>query len=214
MIVLASIGAPSCEAPTTHHEQQNAVSCSLNEYQERNFSMVSNQNLLSIAIVLILLLCTYPQKPSSVTPTMASTLYDALIIGAGPAGLSAALGLSRVHRTKVVFTRPLNAGFRNEGAQEMHNVLSRDCTPPIEFRQIARDQIKKYGTTEFIEADITSVERVEQLGEDKTIVPSHFKVVDTQGRKWQGRKLVLAMGSAEVLPVNIPGFKENWPHNM
>lgn len=185
--------------------------------------MVSNQNLLSIAIVLILLLCTYHLLPPTVTTarttttmttTMDSTLYDALIIGAGPAGLSAALGLSRVHRTKIVFTRPLNAGFRNEGAHEMHNVLSRDCTPPAEFRQIARDQIEKYGTTEFVEAEITSVERVEQLEKDKTIVPSHFQVVDTQGQKWQGRKLVLAMGSAEVLPTNIPGYRENWPHNM
>lgn len=185
--------------------------------------MVSTRNLLSIAIVLILLLCTYHLLPATLTTSRAtatmattkpSTLYDALIIGAGPAGLSTALGLSRVHRTKIVFTRPLNAGFRNEGAHEMHNVLSRDGTPPAEFRQIARDQIEKYGTTEFVEAEITSVTRVEQLEKDKTIIPSHFEAIDIQGRKWQGRKLVLAMGSAEVLPTNIPGYRENWPHNM
>ncbi|RMD39840.1 hypothetical protein DV735_g5286, partial [Chaetothyriales sp. CBS 134920] len=62
----------------------------------------------------------------------------------------------------------------------MHNVLSRDCMPPAEFRQIASDQIKKYGTTEFIETEIKSVERVEQSKKDNT--PSHFEVVDPQVR--------------------------------
>lgn len=145
---------------------------------------------------------------------MASKIYDALIIGAGPAGLSAALGLSRVHRSKAVFTRPGNAGFRNEGAHEMHNVLSRDCTKPEDFRQIAREQILKYGTTDFYEADITSIKKVEPTEADATAIPSYFEVVDKEGQKWNGRKVVLAMGSKEVLPTDVQGYKENWPHNM
>jgi len=145
---------------------------------------------------------------------MASTIYDALIIGAGPAGLSAALGLCRVHRTKVVFTRPLDAGFRNEGAEEMHNVLSRDCTPPAEFRRISKDQIMKYGTTEFIEAEITSLKRIELNETDQVSPPSYFEALGRDGHKWHGRKIVLATGSVEILPTDIPGYKENWPQNV
>ena len=145
---------------------------------------------------------------------MAATIYDALIIGAGPAGLSAALGLCRVHRTKVVFTKPQDAGFRNEGAEEMHNVLSRDCTPPAEFRQISRDQIMKYGTTDLVAAEITAIEKVAANKTDEVFVPNHFKAVDSEGRKWHGRKIVLATGSVEILPTSIPGYKENWPQNM
>ncbi|KAL6241822.1 hypothetical protein RBB50_011355 [Rhinocladiella similis] len=146
---------------------------------------------------------------------MKTATYDALIIGAGPAGLSTALGLSRVHRTKVVFTRPQNAGFRNEGAHEIHNVLTRDCTPPAEFRRIAREQIEKYGTTEFIEADIATLKKFEPATEEgSTPAPSYFEATDSEGRSWRGRKLVLATGSVEVLPTDIPGYEENWPQNI
>ncbi|KAJ9636966.1 hypothetical protein H2204_005113 [Knufia peltigerae] len=147
---------------------------------------------------------------------MKSTIYDALIIGAGPAGLSTALGLSRLHRTKVVFTRPQNAGFRNEGTHEVHNVLTRDCTPPAEFRRIAREQIEKYGTTEFIEADITATRKLEPASTEghNLSCSSYFEATDGEGRKWVGRKVVLATGSVEVLPAEIPGYKENWPQNI
>ncbi|EHY54816.1 hypothetical protein HRR83_004012 [Exophiala dermatitidis] len=146
---------------------------------------------------------------------MASSIKDALIIGAGPAGLSAALGLSRVHLTKIVFTKPRNAGFRNQGAHEIHNVLTRDGTPPAEFRQIARDEIQKYGTTEFVEAEITSLKRVEpENGDGNAGTSSYFEAVDSQGRNWHGRKVILATGSTEVLPTDIPGYKENWPQNI
>ncbi|KAG9768419.1 hypothetical protein KCU88_g7209, partial [Aureobasidium melanogenum] len=146
---------------------------------------------------------------------MASAIKDALIIGAGPAGLSAALGLSRVHLTKIVFTKPRNAGFRNEGAHEIHNVLTRDGTPPAEFRQIARDEIQKYGTTEFVEAEITSLKRIEPENDDGNAgISSYFEAVDSQGHNWRGRKVILATGSTEVLPTDIPGYKENWPQNI
>ncbi|KAJ4548939.1 hypothetical protein HRR80_008277 [Exophiala dermatitidis] len=138
-----------------------------------------------------------------------NTLYDALIVGGGPAGLSIALGLSRLNRRKVVFTKPQGAGFRNEGAHEIHNILTRDCTPPAEFRKIAREQIEKYRTTEFVEAEIVSVKKLESNDGF-----SSFEAVDSEGRKWRGRKLALAMGCVEVLPTDIPGYKENWPQNI
>lgn len=145
---------------------------------------------------------------------MKSVIYDALIIGAGPGGLSAALGLSRVHRTKVVFTKPQNAGFRNQGAHEIHNILTRDCTPPAKFRQMARDEIEKYGTTDFIEAEIASLKKVEPANEDGLdAIPSYYEATDNEGRNWRGRKVLLATGSIEVLP-DIPGYKENWAVNM
>ncbi|KAL4886419.1 thioredoxin reductase glit [Aspergillus karnatakaensis] len=137
------------------------------------------------------------------------TLYDALIIGSGPAGLSVALGLSRTHRRAAVFTKPNGAGFRNEGAHEIHNVITRDGFAPDEFRRIAREQIEKYGTTDFIEADIVDVEKADAAPG----TPSYFTVKSHDGNVWKGRKLALAMGSIETLP-DIEGYKENWPHNI
>ncbi|KAF7173844.1 hypothetical protein CNMCM6106_007946 [Aspergillus hiratsukae] len=137
------------------------------------------------------------------TPT---STYDALIVGSGPAGLSIALGLSRIHRRAAIFTKPGGAGFRNEAAHEMHNVLSRDSTPPEAFRRIATEEIKKYGTVEFIEAEIVAMQQSQ--------TDSHtFRVTAADGRSWQGRKLALAMGCIDVFP-EIEGYAENWPQNI
>jgi thioredoxin reductase len=143
--------------------------------------------------------------------TSASKIYDVLIAGSGPAGLSVALCLSRVRRTAAIFTKPNGAGFRNQGVVEMHNVLSRDKCSPEEFRSIGADQIKKYGTTDFFESTLIKMSQI-KLSDSSSDVDG-FEVEDTEGRKWRGRKLALAMGSVEVFP-NIEGYSENWPHNM
>lgn len=86
----------------------------------------------------------------------------------------------------------------------MHMVLSRDSTPPEEFRRIATEEIKKYGTVEFIEAEIVAMQQI----------ASHsFRVTAADGRSWEGRKLALAMGVIDVFP-EIEGYAENWPQNM
>ncbi|KAL2840645.1 hypothetical protein BJX68DRAFT_258457 [Aspergillus pseudodeflectus] len=80
-------------------------------------------------------------------------MYDALIVGSGPGGLSVALGLSRTNRRATIFTQLGGAGFRNEGAHEMRNFNSRDGIAPEEFRQIGT------GTVHFIEAEIVAMKR-------------------------------------------------------
>lgn len=152
-----------------------------------------------------------PQQPIfSLNNTMSNTrIYDVLIAGSGPAGLSVALGLSRVRRTAAIFTRPNGAGFRNEGVTEMHNVLSRDKSHPLEFRSISTEQIKKYGTTDFFETDLVKI----RTWKSPDQVLEGFEVEDSHGKTWIGRKLALAMGSIEVFP-DIKGYRENWPHNM
>lgn len=140
---------------------------------------------------------------------LSTSLYDALIVGAGPAGLSVALGLSRTHRRAAVFTTPDGAGFRNESAAEMHNVISRDGISPAEFRSIAKEQIMRYGTVDFIDAEIVHMLKVSG-GEGPM---ETFQVTASDGRHWTGRKLALAVGSVEVFP-DIEGYKENWPQNM
>lgn len=149
--------------------------------------------------------------PHLVVTKMATsaTIYDALIVGSGPAGLSVALGLSRVRRRAAIFTKPNGAGFRNEGAHEIHNVITRDGTPPADFRRMATEQIKRYGTVDFIEANVVATQKPESSSSPVDL----FEVRASDGKTWTGRKLVLAMGSVEVLP-DIEGYKENWPHNM
>lgn len=73
--------------------------------------------------------------------------FDVAIIGGGPAGLSAALMLSRASKRIARF----DAGPpRNAAAQQVQGFLGLDGTPPAEMRRIAREQIEAYGTTRFL----------------------------------------------------------------
>jgi thioredoxin reductase len=83
------------------------------------------------------------------------SIYDGLILGAGPAGLSVALVLSRVHSTAVVFNKQT---YRNEGAEAKHNVASGDGIHPAELRHISTKRIKKYGTADFVDTGIVKVQ--------------------------------------------------------
>ena len=137
---------------------------------------------------------------------MPGKIYDALILGAGPAGLSAALGLARVKRTALVLSHQC---FRNDGIKAMHTVLGFDGTHPADFRAIGREQIKKYGDDiQFAQGEAIKVRKaVFQDGYQG------FEIEERDGKVWGGRKLVLAMGSRDVFP-DIEGYTENWPDSM
>ncbi|KAL7942010.1 hypothetical protein V8C42DRAFT_355138 [Trichoderma barbatum] len=139
---------------------------------------------------------------------IAPTIYDALVIGSGPAGLSSSLTLARVCRSSIVFD---SGEFRNRGAKEMHTYLSRDGIQPETFRSIARQQIEeKYSEqVSFMATKIVAVSNIE-------ILPGYkgFQAVDSSNNTFLGRKLVLATGVEDILPTDIDGYKENWPQHM
>lgn len=136
-----------------------------------------------------------------------SVIYDALIIGGGPAGMATALGLARVCRTSVLFD---SGEYRNQGAKDMHNVLHSDSVPPEEYRATCLRQLEKYKDQIYLtRGKITQVVHTD-------IVPGlkGFKAIDSAQKEFLGRKLVLATGTEDVLPTEIEGYKENWPTHM
>ena len=138
---------------------------------------------------------------------MSKIIFDSLIVGGGPAGLSAALALARVRRTALVFD---SGHYRNQGVSAMHTVLSRDGTPPTEFRQTARSQIEeKYPNIHFSDAQVQNASQVD-IGDGYM----GYQLTDIDDNIYQSRKLILALGSEDVLPPNIEGYKENWPSHM
>ena len=93
--------------------------------------------------------------PQTSSPSDAEIL-DAIVIGGGPAGLSAALVLGRCLRRVLV----CDAGHpRNEPARIFNGFLSRDGSTPAEFLQICRDQLRRYETIEFRKVKVVDVER-------------------------------------------------------
>jgi len=122
-------------------------------------------------------------------------MYDVVVVGAGPAGLSAALILGRSRRRVLVFDtgRP-----RNAASQAMHGFLTRDGMPPAEFLRTAREQLRQYDTVEIRDVEVVAAEcRGDSL----------FHVSLADGSEFECRKLLIATGVADNLP-EIPGFRE------
>lgn len=123
--------------------------------------------------------------------------YDVAIIGAGPAGLNAALVLGRCRRRIVVLDhgRP-----RNSAALHMHGYLGHDGIGPAEFRALGRRECERYGV-EFIDAEATAACRCG---------PSlcEFEVQLAGRPPLTARKLLLATGVRDRLPAieNIADF--------
>ena len=123
---------------------------------------------------------------------------DVLIIGGGPAGLSAALMLGRARRQVLV----LDAGApRHAVSSGVHNFVTRDGLPPAALREVAWQQMATYPTVSRAEARIVSLERQR----DRWVATS-----DT-GSTWQGRVVLLATGVVDV-HFPIPGYAERWGH--
>lgn len=135
-------------------------------------------------------------------PDLSNSPYDAVVIGGGPAGLQAALTLGRMHRRTLL----LDSGeYRNASAEHMHNFVTRDGTPPAEFRAAARTELAAYSTVTVRAAAATAVVpdgdgfRVE-LGAEP----------DAEGtggpESLATRTVVLATGMRDTLPP-VPGLE-------
>src|SRR3954447_9889551 len=71
-----------------------------------------------------------------------SGTWDCIIVGAGPAGLNAALVLGRARRRVLVLD---DAQPRNYATHEMHGVLGHDGLDPADLRARGRAEIGRYG---------------------------------------------------------------------
>jgi len=123
-------------------------------------------------------------------------MHDVIVIGGGPAGLQAALTLGRVHRSCLVLD---SGSYRNDPAAEMHNFITRDGTPPADFRAAAHADLAAYDTVDVVNATVTAVET-----DDHGV-----RVRTSDGSVHEGRRLLLATGMSDTLP-EVPGVAELW----
>ena len=127
--------------------------------------------------------------------TNGSTFFDALVVGGGAAGLSAALALGRATRHVLLAT---DGPTRNAPSHAAHNVFTRDGTPPADLIRVGLGQLAPYDVT-------VRNERVS----DAERTADGFVVTFASGDRIRTRGLVLAIGVRDVLP-ETPGFRELW----
>lgn len=126
--------------------------------------------------------------------------YDVAVVGAGAAGLSAALVLTRARRSVVV----IDAGRpRNAPAAQMHGFLSRDGLPPGELLAAGRAEVASYGG-ELVDGTVSRV---------ATTADRRFLLhLDGDGAVL-ARRLLLTTGLRDRLP-DLPGVAERWGKDL
>ena len=119
-------------------------------------------------------------------------MYDALILGGGPAGLSAAIYLGRFNRSVLV----LDSGEgRSSFAQVNENYLGfPDGITTRELRELGRRQAERFGA-QFKECRVERIERLEP----------GFRAITTDG-DFEGRTLLMATGVTDIWP-SVPDIK-------
>jgi thioredoxin reductase len=127
-----------------------------------------------------------------------TTDYDVAVVGAGPAGLSAAITLGRACRRVLVLD---HGQPRNVAANAVNCYLGRDGVAPTYLRELGRREASRYGAM-FLDAEVTNARCTIEERDRST----RF-TIDAAGRTFEVRAMLLATGVVDVLP-RIPGVDE------
>ena len=120
--------------------------------------------------------------------------YEVLVVGGGPAGLSAALYLARYKRSVGLF----DAGQgRSSWHQTNHNFLGfPHGIKARELRELGRQQLAEYDHVSLIDAQVEEMER-----------RGNLLAARGAGGEWTGRAAILCTGVVDYWP-QFPGWEE------
>ena len=120
---------------------------------------------------------------------MTDSQTDVVIIGAGPAGLTAGLNLVRARRSVLMVdtNRP-----RHAPTLHSHGTLGLDGIPPLELRRLGREQFLAYPGAEH------AMGRVDSIAADLTVAVTGLR--GGPDLVVRSRAVLVATGLSEVLP--------------
>ncbi len=128
------------------------------------------------------------------------TTWDCIVVGAGAAGLSAALVLGRARRRTLV----VDAGEQsNRHADGIGGLLGNDRRAPIDFYAAGRAELATYPTVELREGDVVGGRRD----------ADGFVLELADGSEEAAQRVLLATGMDYRYPP-LEGIEEHWGHSV
>jgi thioredoxin reductase len=124
------------------------------------------------------------------------SVVDVLIVGGGPAGLSAALVLGRCCRNVVLCD---DGHPRNASAPMVHGYLGLPAADAAQLRALGAQQLQVHDTVKVLNVNVIAAR---PSGGD-------FIADLSDGQQLRARKLLLATGVLDLIP-DIPGLRELW----
>lgn len=126
--------------------------------------------------------------------------FEVIIVGGSYAGLSAAMALGRSLRKVLI----IDSGQPcNQQTPHSHNFITQDGVPPVEITEIAKEQVLKYTTIDFVN-DFAVRAKKNKKG---------FSITTQSGDVVTAEKLIIATGVKDIIP-KIDGFAECWGISM
>jgi len=126
-------------------------------------------------------------------------VFEVIVVGSGPAGLSAALMLGRCRRRVLLCDEGMP---RNRHSQALHGYLTRDGIAPADFNEMARGELPAYGV-ELRKVGVTGARKRKD----------HYRIALADGSEEQARFLLIATGVVDALPA-IAGFDECYGRSL
>jgi thioredoxin reductase len=129
-----------------------------------------------------------------------TTTWDCIVVGAGAAGLSAALVLGRARRRTLVIDA---GGHSNRSADGVGGLLGHDGRPPAELYAAGRAELEAYSAVQLRSGEVTGGERHDD----------GFVLDLADGSRELARRVLLATGMDYRFPA-LPGIAERWGRSV
>jgi thioredoxin reductase len=122
--------------------------------------------------------------------------FDVIIVGGSYSGLAAAMALGRALKHVLVID---NGSPCNKQTPYSHNFITQDGETPGQIAKLAKSQVSKYQTVEFLNATASKGRKMTK----------GFEIETDKGEIFTAKKLIFATGVKDLMPA-ISGYSDCW----